>query len=541
MVFRNKKQPYVIPDGFRKIGDGYTENPFAHHEESSEYEREREYFMQWVLPLKLQRVALRTPVGFRIIYIYSEDLWNNRLGIKILNEKEKTEKVNKLLLNYLMSRGWYTEMEKLSAYEREQGEAILLCYYDDQGDLDKYWTEVTPNDEILGVEAFHPIHYHIPEFDKYGHPARYRIQVKTPDNWRGFRTVDVHPSRVLRKTANNVEYRFTGYSDLAAVYDPIVILSTILKAVGEAAFRWGTGHPIILTKDIFNDIELDKVKGMLGNITRRSHHVIPSEKIDRIEMIGQAGAMINFKALADICIDQIVIGTGIPRPILLGEVAGIISGSEVNERSYFSLLDKDHTDLEPFVRKYFERDVNVRRLFNGIEYYELDWGIREVHNKMDEAELLQKMASLALALTQICTINEARKIYGLEEIEDEIGGDVILGLIPYTEMMFNMEMQAEALEQQKEMETHGEAQTTTSMNQKSRSTEKKAASIKEPEKNKRVAPPTRDTIIEKAKKALIDLRKEVSINDLQKEWNMYDKTIYKLLNWAKDNKIKEED
>jgi len=86
-----------------------------------------------------------------------------------------------------------------------------------------------------------------------------------------------------------------------------------------------------------------------------------------------------------------------------------------------------------------------------------------------------------------------------------------------------------------------ESETSTSVKQKSQGAQKKAASNKEPEKNKRVAPPTRDSIDE-LKMNLADNLEEIkghySMNDILKELNIYDKTFYKLLDWAKTQKNK---
>ena len=528
MKLFNKQKPYRMLNGFKDMRDGYTENPLAHHYLATDLEKESEYYMQWVHPLKLNRIALRTPAGFRFIYLYSKDLWNNRLGIKIKDDEDKSIEINEQLVDYLMSIRWFREMEKLCAYEREQGEAILLCYYGDEGSVDKYKDAVTDNDEILKVEAINYLNYYIPTFNKYGEPDYYDVQVKAPSSWRGLQTVRIHPSRVLRKTANNLEYRHTGYSDLAAIYDPIVILSTILKAAGEAAFRWGTGHPVFLTKDIFDEADLAKFKANLGDVTRQNWHAIPSERVEKIEMLGQAGSMLNLKSLADIAIDNIVIGSSFPKPILLGEIAGVM-GSEVSERGYFALLDRDHTELEWFVRTYFKKDVQVRRIFRGVDRYTLSWGIREVFNKMDEAEYRQKRASNAVAMMEFATLNESRKEFGLQPILDE-EGDIIMGLLPYYEFLFNMTMTMEAAQQMEE--THTQSQGATSMKQKNASTSKKAASIKDLEKNKRVAPPTRDAVTT-LKDSINEIRKVYSVRDLCKKWNMYDKSVYKILNWAK--------
>jgi len=518
-------EPYKMPAQFRDFHDGYTENPFAHGSQATEQQREDEYFMQWIFPLKLQRIALRTAVGFRFVYLYAKDLWNNRLGIKIDDDKDKTESINKRLVPYLMSRSWFREMEKLSAFEREQGEAILLCYYGDEGNIENYKNEVTDNAEILKVEAFSPLYYHIPKFDKFGEPEYYEIQVKSPDSWRGQVTIKVHPSRIMRKMNHNLEFRFEGYSDLAAIYDAIVIYSTILKAAGEAAFRWGTGHPIFLTKDIVDASDLETLKTNLGDVTRRSWHALPSEKIDRIEMLGQAGSMLNLKSLADIAIDNIVIGSAFPKPILLGEVEGIM-GSEVSERTYFARMDRDHTDLDWFVKAFFKKDVNVRKIMKGTEYYSIDWGIREVFNRMDEADYKAKLVSVGLAMTQIATINEARREIGLSDIPDEEGGDVILGLLPYLQIQMDLAMMMGSNNAGLGM-GGSKPQTNTSMKEKGKSTTKKAASLKEIEKNKRVAPPTRDSTL--FKDAVKILRKKYSIHEISKNWGMHEKTVYKVL------------
>lgn len=528
MKLFNKPKPYKMLDGFKKMRDGYTENPLAHHYLATDIERESEYYMQWVHPLKLNRIALRTPAGFRFIYLYSKDLWNNRLGIKIKDDEDKSEKINEKLVDYLISIHWFREMEKLCAYEREQGESILLCYYGDEGSIEKYKNPVTDNDEIMKVEAINYLNYYIPTFNKYGEPDWYDIEVKSPNSWRGLQTVRIHPSRIMRKTAHNLEYRHTGYSDLAAIYDPIVILSTILKAAGEAAFRWGTGHPVFLTKDIFDQTDLDKFRANLGDVTRQHWHAIPSERIEKIEMLGQAGSMLNLKSLADIAVDNIVMGSSFPKPILLGEIAGV-NGSEVSERSYFALLDRDHTELEWFVKAYFTKDVQVRRILRGVKRYDIDWGIREVFNKMDEAEWRQKRASNAVAIMEFATMDEARKEFGLPPLGGE-EGDIIMGLLPYYEFMLNMSMSMAAGEEMEEQ--HTQSQGATSMKQKNASTSKKAASVKDLEKNKRVAPPTRDAI-QILKDSINGARSVYSIKDFMKQWSMWDKSVYKVLDWAK--------
>jgi len=434
-------------DGYRTINDGYMENPFAHYENASVGDIESEYFLQWVFPNKLHRVALRTAPGYRIVYKQAEDIWNNNIGIKIEEDEKKALSINKKLVPYLKSRRWFREMQKVTAYYIEQGESILMLYYNDQGNVDNYANPVKKNAEILGVEAFNILDYWIPEYDKKGKPKVYQVSVRSGEGFQSQIRIPVHPSRIIRLFDQNIEFRWRGYSDIAAIYDAINVLSSILKATGEAAFRWSTGHPVIFTKDLFTEADLEKLKDSIGDFTRRSWHMIPSEYVDRIDLMGQAGSMLNLKALADICIDHIVIGSGYPRSIFLGEVAGVM-GSEVEERSYFALLDRRHTQLEWFVSEYFKRDTNVQKLLSGIEEYTLDWGIREVLNKMDQAELRQKKIANALALMQICTFDECREVAGYPPLGEGEGGDIILPIFEAELQILTLELQASMAEQQ---------------------------------------------------------------------------------------------
>lgn len=527
-----KPETFRVLDGYSYIKDGYVENPLAHYKNATSTEIENEYYMQWVDQLRLQRIALRTPIGYRLTHLYAKDLWNNRIGIKIENDDKKAKEINKKLVEYLISRHWFREAKKLTGFYLEQGESIMICY--DGSEIKNFKYPMSDNKQILRVEAFSPIDYYIRKYDKYGDPELYAIKIKSPNSFLSYETVDVHASRVIRLMGDNIEFRETGLSKLNAVYDSLVILSSIVKSSGEAAFRWATGRPTFLTQDINNEADLEKIQAGLQDFSRKAWIMLPSEKIKEIQVLGQAGSMLNLKSLADICIDQIVAGTGFPKTILLGEIQGVM-GSEVQERAYFALLDRDHTEIEYFVKEYFKKDVNIRKLLLGIENYTINWGIREVFNKMDDAEYQQKMVSIAIAMTQISTVNEAREKIGLKKLSDEKGGDVILGLLPYIELQAQLVALLES-PNEPEDNVHGEGQTNTSMKEKSNSTSKKAASLKEAEKNKRVAPPTRDSIEDVKKQladSLINLREEKSMNQIQDQLHIHPKTYYKLLEWAK--------
>lgn len=516
--------------GKREVLDGYTESPIGHHRLASDEMKESEYFMQYVHRYKLHKIALRTPVGYRITYGLAEDIWNNSLGINAPTVN-LTNEINGKLVNYLKSRNWFTAVEKMTAFTLEQGEAILLLYTDDvesQRDFDSWESEVDENAEILQYEAVNRINYRILEWTENGEPLYYDVMIKGGSggvHGPGVRSLRVHASRVLRFSDKDIYQRGYGFARLNISYDSIVILSNIIKGTGEAAYRWGTGHPLILTKDVTDDTQLNKLKNAIGTPTRRSWHILPSEYIDRFDLIGQAGQMLNFKALADIVIDQIIIASKIPRPILLGEVAGVVQGSEINERSYFAVLDEFHTNLEPFVRRCFERDVNIKKLLSPLKgKWELDWGIREVLNRIDQAKLDQMHISNTLALTSIITVNEARARMGMEPLPD-LRGEIVLGVGPPPGSIPE--------ENTNPTDENNTAKETT------KTTEKQEKNPKDLEKDKNIKNPQNKLRENKSKIAdsLKRLRDSHSVNEICDLFHITKKTFYKILKQAEENEI----
>jgi hypothetical protein len=466
--------------------------------------------MQWVHPMKLRRVALKLPVAYRCTHGLADDVINDDLGIKIPDDPEASRDLNKLLRAHLKRLNWIKEMRKFEGFRYEQGEAILLCYYDEPTDPDHKYLEtaIHPNSEIVGVEAFNLNDYNIIKWDSYGEPETYSIKVKRKSAIGSYNRV-VDASRVMRYTNKEIDEREQGYPILAVIYDSLVVLMNIVKSCGEAAFRWGTGHPLILTKNIMDDGEVTRIKNMIGTPTRRSWHMLPSEFIEKFELIGQAGEMLNLKALADIVMEQIIAATKIPKAVFYGEVQ--VANGEVEDKSYFGLLYEKHVDLEAFIRRFFIRDINIRRLLSGIEYYEIDFGIRQVLNKLDEQEYRQRDVSIAIASTAICTVNECRRMIGEAPLEGP-EGELIYGLLPF--------MTDEA----------------NNAKEENKSTKDQAQRPKDLEKNKSVQGTNKMRENKKrVSDAIENLRRVESVDALCDKIGISKPTFYKIEKWAKEN------
>lgn len=508
---KNLNAPYDLP----KISDGWVEGPFAHHQLSTKRDKEADYFMQWVHPAKLHRLALRTPLGYRLTYGLADDVWNSQVGIKIYDQPEHTDEINKKYTAYMKSRGWFREMKIFTGSFYEQGEVSLLLYFDPKDDLpmDDFTNFEIPIDdkaEIIKVEAMNYMDYKILTWDDNGEPLMYSVTLHL--GFRGSQSIRVHGSRMMRLTDYEIYQKNTGWGKLQPLYDSIIIHQSIVKSAGEAAYRWGTGHPLILTKNILDDDEINVIKRAIGTPTRRSWHILPSEYIESFEMKGQAGQMLNLKALSDIALENVIIGSKVPKAVLTGEVQ--IAAGTVEDRNFYGLLDERQSELEDFVRRYHARDINIRKLFNKLPEYEIDWGIRHVLNEMDQMELDQRRYSNALALTTICTVNECRRIAGFPPLPGP-EGEMIMGV---DQMIASMQAEQQAMAQ---------ADEAIAMGQKDKSTTAMSKTSKDLEKNKTVSKNKLRENKKKVKDSIDELRKDHSMDEIAEMYNMSKSTLYK--------------
>ena len=219
--------------------------------------------------------------------------------------------------------------------------------------------------------------------------------------------------------------------------------------------------------------------------------------------------MLNLQALADIVMGQIIAATKIPKPVFAGEVQ--VATGEVEDKSYFGLLSEKQVYFEPFVRRFFIRDINLRKILYDVPDYEVDYGIRQALNKLDEQEFRRGEVSNALAMTAIATINECRSEMHLPLLSGE-EGEIILGLIPfYTDEANNAQEGGKGTKDQsvrgKDLQKNKTAQGTNKMRE-----------------NKK-----------QIKDGFDKMRRELSVDKICELMEISKPTYYKLEKWTNEN------
>jgi len=391
------------------------------------------YYLDNPTAWQLFKTARFTEIGWRLTYGLTEDEFNNNYKILVDDvESEVLDEHNETYNDYLHDIQYWKEIKKAASFEKEQGEALLFIHRVDTVSLDAERLREPANFDspILRVEAIHSIDYSINNTAEL-------YTIAFTETGFGKPVYTVHRSHCIRINPRQTDYDVykCDQAYLKPVFGSINIILGLNNAAGDAGHRWATGIPMFWLKGINSVNELNQKKAAMGHPTRKDFLLLPESWFSKVEMLGTQGQMLNLRELMNQLMDQIVAYCKIPRPVLLGEVAGVQEGSEVNERSYFAVLDAGHQRYEPFCRAFHMVDPMFKAIFgvtdNKIKY-RLDWGLRQVMTESDQAALDEKLFQNALLMGPFSTLNEVRKYARRPLFEEVIDAALCTDLYGYT-------------------------------------------------------------------------------------------------------------
>lgn len=558
----------MLVDSNYRDGSVMMEGPFDHSRNASP----SEYFMPYhISPYKLAMLARFTALGWRICYELAQDCWHSGLGVRLLGEKmvTKNREVNIELKSIFRTLNFIEKMELATGFRREQGHSLAVLYYDGEMATDigtestkkkgigdmltafKYLSEPAPTDrKVAKIEVFNRQYYFISKDDGKGNPLEFKVSIYL-GKFSGRPQIPIHHSRCVWFRGTDVERDFEAHSVIEPCYNELVITTNILKACGEIAFRWGTGHPVILTKGL-NPNQSEVFKRLLGNPIRKDWHVFPSEMVEAFDLISQKSGMVDLPGLGDHVIGLVVASTSIPRPILMGEVSGVVTGGEVNERSYYALLDKEHSNLEPAVVELFEKIPQIQALLWRYDF-EFDWGIRQSMSEMEQIDIeTKKIANVISKISTFLPLNQGLNELGYPNFEDMVEPEYyeyarMLGNSCLSFTMFDVEqmrMQLQIQQQQAQAQLQNFQGKTVSGNQSKgkgagiKKDYSQGDSAKAPMDYQRSKAATASMVKNKVgvmMSAFRKLKEFKNVSQFTKEFlNLAPNTFYKLENWKDD-------
>lgn len=265
--------------------------------------------------------------------------------------------------------------------------------------------------------------YSIKEWTNEGLPRFWYINVNSIDGFsrQNAGTFKFHHSRIIHHCPEPLDTSTKGLCTLIRSWQALCIGFNIDIGIGEAFFRWGIGHPVFETE--YDSIEdLKAFMSTLGSPNRRTWHALLRGM--KLTFAGAAGTALDFSAGKEVAVyDEISIATGIPRPILKGEVAGVQTGSEVNERTYWGILRQKQTAYNQVIWKLLgilneTGQTSITGLTydpeNGVlslpENVIVKWTVHYVETEEQRVDILIKKLNALNPLKDLLTINELRAL-----------------------------------------------------------------------------------------------------------------------------------
>jgi len=378
-------------------------------------------------------VVQNLPLAWRITFGVAQDCWKSGDSFPFEFAVHKQAEVQKEdwsdeALTVFRNIGFMRSGPQHMGIGEMDGEALLFLM--EQG-FDWETTELDkPRDTSLPIVdtftlpmyyVYHSSNTGYTEWKADGEPKYWHVNLTAIDarSRPTTRSVKVHYSRVIHYTPEPLDSSTKGLCTLDRCWQAICIGFNIDLGTGEAFFRWGPGHPVITTP--FNDVaQLKQFMDEIGSPNRRTWHAL-LDGMD-LKFAGVASSSMNFSGGKETSVyDEVSIGTGIPRPIIKGEVAGVQTGSEVNERTYWGILRTKQFAYNEVIWKLLAvlcetgqvEDVEISyNMETGllITPYNTNvkWAVHYVETEEQKVDILTKKLQTLTPIKDILTINELR-------------------------------------------------------------------------------------------------------------------------------------
>jgi hypothetical protein len=281
----------------------------------------------------------------------------------------------------------------------------------------------------FGYDGIQPVNYETDvSNERYGLPTVYQLRVVSRGNTEKTQetaVINVHWSRVVAMSENNLDSQLEGIPTLETAYNTILDLRKSVGGSAEAFFRNARDKTAFeidkeFAASLIND---EAAKASFDEAAKRftndwqDHVMAVGAKVNNLQTNNHS-PMDTVNA----SIQQITALTGIPKKILTGEGAGQLSGLE-DKLSYNEMIQSiQETDCEKWLR-----DALSILDFAGIltlpDDYEICWPITSALNEKDEAEINQIKANTIKAIA------DAKSTIGgdgldLEETMTELGFEI---------------------------------------------------------------------------------------------------------------------
>jgi phage-related protein (TIGR01555 family) len=368
--------------------------------------------------------ARREPIANRVVFKVAHSIFAKGFKVEEISERPDpnwSREVAKVLdgLNAKAS------LTQLVEYERLFGWAILALTYVDYGKDAS--APVSNPKEIRGIMPYGSLQCTVQssDEDKDVNSARYGLPVRYTVRRSGLGQNKLHFSRVIHDATRLLDHPWKGMSALEVLYDDQTILRNARWGLGETLVRQAAGFADITFKGAKKkQVDDFAAEENLKQLNARSFFVHDDNV--SITWVGAAGKALNPEPYVTPILESASCAADIPQAMLRGANAGALTGSEVNEREYWSGISVLQLLHEPTIWELIDRLMETGQI-REVEDYRVVWPAGFELTEKDKAIIKLQLAQARSLETSWMTLDEIRAEESLKELPDG-AGKVVLGL-----------------------------------------------------------------------------------------------------------------
>jgi len=362
--------------------------------------------------------STREPVGGYVVNKVAVDIWDNWFAVDDAKKEKPDEDLDNRVQSLLTILNAKSVFTRATIFERRYGTSIILvAYADGKLPLNEPVPEDTPGITIEQIEPYPLTKFSVKTADivnvenikkeeepanRLGLPRYYSVNMGS-DN---LAKVKVHWSRVIHCAPRLDEHKFWGVSVIDIIHDDLTVYRNERWGLGQTLFRFGSGFPVItLTGASDEKVKAYQDAGTFANICSMTYFVCTDKQ--SLEFKGVAGAALNPAPYIEPVLDNLSIGTGIPKAMLRGAQAGALAGSETNRYEYSMKIGSEQLLVEPEPRELINRLLGTGQLvFEG--NYVIDWGSAFELSEKDKAVIERDLAIARRSKSMYKMVDEIR-------------------------------------------------------------------------------------------------------------------------------------
>jgi len=175
---------------------------------------------------------------------------------------------------------------------------------------------------------------------------------------------------------------FEGYSTMAPVWANLTYFRESNDAMVWSHKKEGIGTQMWYILGAASSEVVDDLEEQLQEVTSRRAMVVENDKVDRVEWTAppSSGTASIVQGL-DFALGIISAGSEIPKDIYTGVSAGAITGSEVNNKAMYAVIDKRQSEITPYVQN------TIQRMGYDPVDMVIDWNVRYATDELEQAQI----------------------------------------------------------------------------------------------------------------------------------------------------------